>query len=126
MARAQHLPIYRVGYELLQLVTELVRHFARDFRPTLGRRLHAECVNLVLLVYRANAARDKRAHLSALLESLHVVEMLLQLSSDLHLISRAQYARTIPLTDEIGRQAGGWAKFANQTHRGRSAASPDV
>lgn len=107
MARTKHLPIYKVGYDLLQMVTQLIKHFSRDYRPTLGNRLHAECVNLVVLVYRANAARDKAPHLDALLESLQVVEMLLQLASDLHLISRGQYARTMPLTDGIGKQAGG-------------------
>lgn len=123
MSRTKHLPIYKVGYDLLHMVTPLIKNFSRDYRPTLGQRLHAECVNLVALVYRANAARDKQPHIAALLESLEVVEMLLQLSSDLRLISRAQFARTVPLTDSIGRQAGGWAKHA-RTHGAGSSASP--
>lgn len=125
MARTKHLPIYKVGYDLLQMVTQLIKHFSRDYRPTLGQRLHAESVNLVVLVYRANAARDKVPHLESLLESLQVVEMLLQLASDLHLISRDQYARTIPLTDGIGKQAGGWAHYA-RSHGSPTAVSPAV
>jgi hypothetical protein len=123
MARTKHLPIYKTGYDLLQLVTQLIKNFSRDYRPTLGQRLHAECVNLVVLVYRANAAADKGPHIAAMLDSLQVVEMLLQLASDLHLISRNQYARTVPLTDGIGRQAGGWAKYT-RTHGGYQSASP--
>lgn len=123
MSRTKHLPIYRAGYDLLQMVTQMIKNFSRDYRPTLGQRLHAECVNLVVLVYRANAARDKAPHLAAMLESLQVVEMLLQLASDLHLISRNQYARTIQLTDGIGKQASGWANYA-RTHGATPAVSP--
>ena len=119
----KHLPIYKASYDLLQLVTQLAKNFSRDYRPTLGNRLHAECVNLVVLVYRANAAAEKAPHIVAMLETLEVVEMMLQLASDLHLISRSQYARTVPLTDGIGRQAGGWAKYA-RTHGGHQSASP--
>lgn len=130
MSKTKQLPIYRVGYQLLSLVTELVRHFNRDFRPSLGHRLHGEAVALVLQVYRANVAEDKSPHITELLETLQVVEMLLQLSCDLRLISVKQYAQTVTLTDDIGRQAGGWRKFESgksrprRNHIGRPAASP--
>ena len=130
MPKSKNLPIYRVSYELLSLVTDLIRHFSRDFRPSLGARLHNESVLLVLLIYRANAADDKFPHIGKLLETLQVVELMLQLSSDLKLISLKQYARSAELTANIGRQAGGWQKFAasgnasRKNHVSRSAASP--
>ncbi|MBZ5757936.1 four helix bundle protein [Pseudomonas sp. S5(2021)] len=130
MSKSKNLPIYRASYELLSLVTELIRHFARDFRPSLGQRLHNEAVLLVLMIYRANAAEDKLPHIGKLLETLQVVEMLLQLSADLKLISLKQYARSAELTADIGRQAGGWQKFAasgngsRKNHVSRLNASP--
>lgn len=117
MSKSKHLPIYRVGYQLLSLVTDLVRNFSRDFRPTLGHRLQGESVALVLQVYRANAAEEKGSHIAHLLETLQVVEMLLQLCSDMRLISIKQYASTIVLTDDIGRQAGGWKKYESGRKR---------
>lgn len=116
MALHTTLPIYKVTYDLLTLVTELTRNMSRDFKGTLGNDLRKECVDLVLLIYRANCETNKVPHLTALLERLLVVELTLRLSSDLHLISRGQYAKAIALTDQIGKQANGWRK--------KSAAAP--
>ena len=71
MARSRDLPIYKAGYQLLKLTTSAVSQFTRELRPTLGQQLHSEAAGLVLSVYRANAAVDKRPHLASLLESLY-------------------------------------------------------
>lgn len=110
MALHSQLPIYKVVYDLLSLVTEITRSFPRDFKQSIGGRIRDECVEIVLLVFRANCARDKRPHLDALLERLQVAELLLRLSVDKRFISTGQYSRAIALTDSIGRQANGWRK----------------
>ncbi|BAK75780.1 hypothetical protein NH8B_0948 [Pseudogulbenkiania sp. NH8B] len=115
MALHTTLPIYKVTYDLLVLVTELTRNMSRDFKSTLGNDLRKECVDLVLLIYHANSASDKVPHLSKMLERLQVVELTLRLCSDLHLISRGQYAKAIALTDQIGKQANGWRKKSAST-----------
>lgn len=109
------LPIYKISYQLMKLVVESVRHFPRDFRPTLGARLNDESVKLVLTIYRANASTVKSPIIAELLESLEVVEMLLKLSFDLRLISMNQYSKAVLVTGEVGKQAGGWKKFADRT-----------
>lgn len=115
MSRSMDLPIYKTSYELMKLVVESVRHFPRDFRPTLGARLNDESVKLVVAIYKANAAIDKRACIAELLESLQVVELLLKLSFDLRLIATKQYSKSVEITGEVGKQAGGWKKFAERT-----------
>jgi hypothetical protein len=116
MAIHTKLPIYKVTYDLLDVVTEITSHMRRDFKASIGARISDECVALLVLVYRANVARDKLQHLEDLLERVQVAELLLRLSKDKRLISVAQYARAIQLTDSIGKQANGWRKA--------SAASP--
>lgn len=91
MAQYKHLPIYKTTYELLQLVTNASRAFAKDFRYTLGARLREECVELVLQIYRANASRLRRAAIESVLERIQVLELLLRLAKVLrqrgHLVS---------------------------------------
>lgn len=113
MALHTQLPIYKVTYDLLMLVTKLTAGMPRDFKRSLGDDLRKECVTLSILVYRANSSRNKLPHLTELLERLQVVELTLRLSADMRLISRGQYAQAIELTDKIGKQAQGWRKHAS-------------
>jgi len=110
MALASTLPIYRVTYELLQVATRITKDMPRDYKQSLGGKVREECVELVVLIYRANCSREKRPHLESLLERLQVVTLLLRLSKDMKLISTRQFAQTVELTDQIGRQASGWMK----------------
>ncbi len=113
MALASTLPIYRVTYDLLQVATRITKDMPRDYKQSLGGKIREECVELVVLIYRANCSRDKRPHLETLQEHLQVVTLLLRLSKDLRLISTGQFAQTVELTDQIGRQSSGWLKSAS-------------
>ena len=110
MALTNQLPIYKVAYDLLDSVTDSVRSMPRDFKQSIGGKISAECVEIVVLIFRANCARDKASHLGELIERLQVAELLLRLSRDKRLISTAQYAKSVELTNSIGKQASGWRR----------------
>ena len=116
MAIHSSLPIYKVAYDLLSVATDLTRNMPRDYRASIGAKLREECVELVILIFRANCAIRKVQHLDQLIEHLQVTELLLRLSRDKHFISTSQYAKSIELTASVGKQAHGWRKT--------SAASP--
>jgi hypothetical protein len=108
------LPIYRAAYALLDSVTDMVKNMPRDFKRSIGEKISAECIEIMVLVFRANVALDKASHLTELLERLQVIELLLRLGMDKRLISRAAYAVSVEQTTSIGKQANGWK---NATHR---------
>jgi hypothetical protein len=110
MALHSELPIYKVVYDLLALVVKLASQMPRNLRRQLGEKLIEECVELTVMIFRANVARDKVEHLGKLLERLQVAELLVRLSQDLRCISREQYGKLIELTGSIGRQATAWRK----------------
>jgi hypothetical protein len=112
MALHTQLPIYKVAYDLLDIVTDLVKNMPRDFKQSIGGKISAECVEIVVLIFRANCARDKTTHLGELIERLQVAELLLRLARDKRLIATGGYAKTIELTQSIGKQANGWRKHA--------------
>lgn len=109
-----NLPIYKECYELLGMSTDLVKNMPRDFKASMGRKIHEECIDMLVLVARANAAKGagKVPHLEQLQESLSVTEILIRLSTDKKLISQKQYAKAIGVTSSIGRQVTGWRKFS--------------
>ena len=112
MAISTNLPIYKVAYDLLNVTTELVKHMPRDFKNSIGSKISAECVEIVVLIFRANCAREKAPHLGELIERLQVAELLLRLSRDKRLISTSGYAQAIELTSSVGKQASGWRRSA--------------
>jgi len=87
MALHQTLPIYKVAYDLLDVVTDLVKNMPRSFKQSIGGKISGECIEIVTLVFRANCATNKAPHLGELLERLQVAELLLRLSRDKRLIS---------------------------------------
>ena len=113
MAIHTSLPIYKVAYDLLDAVTDLTKNMPRDFKASIGGKIREECIEIVVLIFRANTAREKVPHLMDLIERLQVTELLLRLSVDKRLISRPQYAKTVELTNSIGKQANGWRKSAS-------------
>ena len=118
MAIHTQLPIYKVAYNLLDVVTDLVKNMQRDFKRSIGEKISVECIEITVLVFRANVAADKSAHLTQLLERLQVIELLIRLAMDKRLISRPAYANAVELTTSIGKQANGWRNSALRPLRG--------
>lgn len=111
MALHTQLPIYKVAYDLLGVATDFVQNMPRSVKTVLGSHLRDLCLGLVLLILRANGAKDKTPHLDALLERLEETQLLLRLCHDKRFISRGQYAKAVELTSSVGRQANGWRKL---------------
>ncbi len=114
MALHSQLPIYKQGYELLTLASDVQLNMPRAFKASLGSKIHSECVEILVLIGRANAARSaaRAPHIVALAERIEVVTLLLRLSHDKRFISPKLWAGAIQLTESIGKQAGGWLKSA--------------
>lgn len=112
MAQHTELPIYKDAYTLLDLIVEITKHIPRDFKRLIGEKMREECLEITILIFRANIHRDKVPHLTDLLERQQVLELILRLARDKRLIATSQYAKAAKLTQSIGRQANGWKKAA--------------
>ncbi len=118
MATHTQLPIYKVAYDLLDVVTDLVKNMPRDFKRSIGEKIAAECIEITVLVFRANVAQDKGPHLMELLERQQVAELLIRLAKDKRLISPSGYGKAVELTTSIGKQANGWRRAAHRPLHG--------
>ena len=112
MAFHTSLPIYKVAYDLMSVVTEYAVNFPRPVRR-IGDRVRDLCIDTVLLIAKANAAANKVPQLAELLERNRELELLLRLCVDKRWISRPQYAKAIDLTASVGRQATKWKGSSN-------------
>jgi len=107
-----NLPIYKKGYDLLTLAADVQLNMPRTFKQSLGKRVHDECVDLLLEIGYANASRgEKRCnHIRNVLRGLEVVSLMMRVSFDKGFISRKIWANGMEMTNTIGGQAGGWLK----------------
>ena len=112
MAMHTELTIYKAALGLLQMATNLTRNIPRDLKQSLGRRMIDECIDVLMLIARANSARDKRPHLGDLVERVQVIEMMMRLFKDSRFISVTQLANAIEVTTSIGKQANAWKKYS--------------
>jgi hypothetical protein len=110
MALHSDLPIFKVAYDLLDVIVGLVRNLPRDIKGVIGGELRDSSLKMLVLIFRANVSTDKAPHLAALIETAQKIELLLRLARDKHWISTKQYAAAILLTTSIGKQATGWKK----------------
>lgn len=115
MARYKHLPIYKATYELLTLITKLIRNFPRDYKFSLGDRLRSECIELVVNIYRANSSSERLKYLDNIQERIQVIELLLRLSRDMKFISIKQFSETVEITDGLIKQTTGWTNHTKNT-----------
>jgi|SRR5450830_183064 len=116
MALHTELPIHRTGVRLLALAVKVQEQMPRSVKRILGEKITQHCVDMLNLMALANAARrDVRAgYLNELLMLQRAVEVLLRVSFDSRYLSPKLWAESIELLGSIGKQAGGWLKFANR------------
>jgi len=114
VAQYQHLPIYKQTYDVLLRTIVATKHFPREYKFTLGQQLKNELIELVVIIYRANSARDKKQHIEWILERIQAIQLLMRLSHDIKILPRNHYAALAEMTDTLGRQAQGWLKSSGR------------
>jgi hypothetical protein len=113
VAQYQHLPIYKQTYDILLRTMVATKDFPREYKYTLGQKLKDELIELVVMIYRANSARDKSQHISEIMERIQAIHLIMRLSHDMRILSRRHYAALAQMTESLARQAQGWFNVNN-------------
>jgi hypothetical protein len=116
MAQYQHLPIYKQTYDILLRTMIATKDFPREYKYSLGQKIKDELIELVVLIYRANSAINKKQHIESILERVQAIQLLMRLSHDMKILSRKHYAVLSEMTESLAKQAQGWL---NSSGKGR-------
>lgn len=112
MALHTDLEIHKVAEELFGLSLDLVRNIPRDLKQVVGAKIRDECLQVLVLIGRANMTRDKLPQINLLLESIWMLNYLLRALTNRGFISKGQHAKAMMMTASVGRQANAWKKSA--------------
>lgn len=114
MALIEELPIYEHGCALLSLALDVQTQMPRDFKRTLGEKIHVLAVDMLQDMAAANAHRraERLQYIDALLTRLRTLTALARVGYQhpKRLIGKELWARSVELVESIGKQAGGWRK----------------
>jgi hypothetical protein len=88
--------------------------FPREYKFTLGQKIKDELIELVVVIYRANSAANKKQHIESILERIQAIQLMMRLCHDMRILARSHYASLSEMTDILGRQAQGWLKSSGR------------
>ena len=108
------LPIYKASYQLVLTLYRLTRNFKKEHKYTLGQEMKHNASQMVLCIFRANSAVDKREDLRILSDYLEYLKLQLRLCVDMRLITPAQHAEVFEEMNVIGKQVTGWRKASER------------
>ena len=85
MAQYLHLNIYKKSFDFLVKLTQLTSNFQRDFRFTIGEKLNSTTIGFIVLIYKANSAKDNERveYIVKLLDELQKITVLTRLATEL-------------------------------------------
>jgi hypothetical protein len=98
------------AYDFSLWLIQKVEHFPRSYRFSIGDRLVAIVLDVLLCLVDAAYSRDKARILAEVNGRLNRIRYLLRLAKDLRLLTVDSYGHAAERVEEIGRMAGGWRK----------------
>lgn len=111
MARYEHLPIYKQAMDVAVHFEKLVAGFSRYHKYTLGSELRNKSREIVALIVKANAARDKQAELLVLRDRLEELLILMRLAKEVRAFkSFKSFQFVVEQVVSVCRQNEGWLK----------------
>jgi len=109
MAQYEHLPIYKKAFELNLYFENVVRHFSRYHKYTLGTELRDNARNVVMLIVRVNSRRDKLGLLLELRELLEQIKIILRLCKEVKAFNNFDsFQIAMNHVIDLSRQNEGW------------------
>lgn len=115
MARYDHLPVYRLCYDLNLEVQKIVGEFPREYKYTLGEKIRTTLLHILLYCVRANRLTHKKSEILQMIVEMEFIKICLRMSTDLGIIPDKKYLQLLRKNEEILKQLEGW--YTYQSHK---------
>jgi hypothetical protein len=104
------LPVYKACYDLLLEIFNFTKGFSKEYKYTVGEQLKLETIELLKLIFRANARTDKREVLQEARERIEIIRLLIRVMKDLQQINLKLFVHVNQKVEEVSKQITGWQK----------------
>lgn len=104
------LPVYKSAYDLLMEILQVVGHFQREFRYTVGERLKNEALEVLMLIQDANVSGERGLVLQGARKRVEAIRLLLRVAKDSRQVGLKHFVGVNTKVEEISCQLAGWQK----------------
>ena len=111
MALTEELPIYRATYRLLNMLIRATQDFPRFYKYSLGVRMVDVCLDMSMLIYKANSNYEKVELIREFLSRFSMLQMLLRVCAEQKVIDTKKVTVFALEMEKIGKQATGWKQY---------------
>jgi len=105
-------PVLHDAYDLALSLYKIVPTFPKARRFVLGQRIERASLDVLFGVQRAGDARVRVESLQRASEALDRLRLLVRMACDLGFMPVARHEAVVGSIDALGRQIGGWLKWA--------------
>ena len=114
MSFHENLPIYKKALDLAVYIETIAGNFSRAHKYTIGTDLRNSSKKALLLIARANCAKDKKECLLELRDSIEEIKILIRVSKELKVFrSFTSFEHITRLTMDVAKQCEGWLRSQN-------------
>ncbi|MBR4251814.1 MAG: four helix bundle protein [Kiritimatiellae bacterium] len=125
MAIYLELPVYKTCFELAVEFARARQKMPRESRYTTAQEIDRGLVGIMVLIYRANAAREKGELIAEARRQIVEVQIRLRILNELRHVSLSQAARFTELSESVSKQLARWHRSAVSTHFDAKAPSDE-
>ncbi|MBU1160591.1 MAG: four helix bundle protein [Patescibacteria group bacterium] len=108
MATYNHLPVYKVSYDLLVELFRFTKDFNREYKYTLGESIQKETIAMITNIYRANSSYSKTEIIQSARENVEVIRLFLRLLQDLKQVSLEKFVFLNEKIESVSKQLTAW------------------
>ncbi|MDP3882657.1 MAG: four helix bundle protein [Candidatus Staskawiczbacteria bacterium] len=108
MAIYNHLPVYKVSYDLLVDLFRFIKDFNREYKYTIGESIKNEAIEMITNIYRANSTQNKKPLIQKARENAEVIKLYLRLIKDLKQINLEKFVQLNEKIESASKQLTAW------------------
>ena len=108
MATYDHLPVYKVSYDLLVELFRFTKDFNREYKYTLGESIKKETIEMITNIYRANSSYSKREIIQSARENVETIRLFLRLLKDLKQVGLQKFVYLNEKIESVSKQLAAW------------------
>ena len=125
--RYENLPVFKAVYDVLMKSLTASRHFAKDYRYSLGEDMKRALFAVLLNVYRANKQTDKQqriASIEAAEEKMMEVRLLCRILNDSKQMPKNLYAQMAFDMVEVDKHPANWKRYQQTSSNPKTSPNP--
>ena len=114
MSEYYHLNVYKSSYKLLVEIYNNTKNLNKEHKYTIGEKIKEKSFEILLNIYRANKAKDKRKCIENALDDAEYIRLSIRLLRDLNVLNDSKFVVLSEIIEDVTLQFTKWGKYEDK------------